>query len=1116
MFKIKTNVFLLCTIFFSFQVHAQIKAPLKVTDVTAVKTQPGKTLKSVLEATISKNVLKEIHSNESNQLSVKFPINVGNQTVILELEEVNIFANGFGLYSGTKNQRKKIESGKARYYHGKIKGDENSIAAISFFENSIRGSFGNETYNYKIEPDLTTGKHIVYDQVLASFDNEGGCGYVDTKMKGSLTKYKAKNNTRMTCGAVNIYYEGDHELFLHLNSSETEVGNYITSLFNEIKPAYDNINVPILLSEIFVFGLNNPDGYDDPPVGSTSPTDGSITANFRDAMSLGFNGDIAQLISWEENYGRGGMASGGLCVDPIQVSYINMNVQGVATIAHELGHNFESRHTHTCNWGPDGESQIDDCGNPSGEQEDNCYDPLNEIIPPNFGGTIMSYCAGHPTLMNGFHPEVGDLIKSTYDNCFCQLSYQYTIDEVSCTPLTDVTFTVYGQGGSHPYQYQLNGGAPTFDNTFTMPSNTVQTITIIDDSALPNIDVEIYLPSTPLPSSKIYSFNLEKVCGVSGDGSFGVYTDFPVNTNLSYTLNGAPVTGVPITITNPGSNLLFPYTTGYYIEGLGTGFHEVVVTDDQGCSTECSIYLYCETEPLNVEIASITNSSCFFDNGSIELSTIGGISPFNYTIDPAGSSFSNSTNSFNGLAPGVYDITVTDSFDPPQTVIINDVQVDCKDCEELTGLVTETCTNSPLPGVTVTITGGSSCTTITDDSGFSNYTCPFTANGSASTISATRDGNDVCGVTTFDLVLISKHILGTELLSPTKQFAADVRNPPIAGGASVGGLTGLDIVEIRSLILHIIQEFSEVDSWRMFTELVPEGNGIYFESSITSVFPNSSSCFDNNFSAVKMGDVTCNTGPCIEQIDGNDDTAELAGEGSEMRFNNRPTNFNISDVSLSANQTYKIPVYTDNFTKKSAYQFSLDINSKYLDFVGLEGGGLPDFSKENYHYRDGKLNALWYDVIPSTLENNTPAFYIVVRAKSSLKSVSSYITQNKRDFYNVIYDEDGIASDLNFIYDRDPKIGKRSSEMSSTTISHVKVIPNPFTEQVNISFESSINQAANVKLMNTLGETVWSKDMITSDFNTEIIISDSRLIQGLYIYSITIGGQQKTGILLKV
>jgi hypothetical protein len=79
--------------------------------------------------------------------------------------------------------------------------------------------------------------------------------------------------------------------------------------------------------------------------------------------------------------------------------------------------------------------------------------------------------------------------------------------------------------------------------------------------------------------------------------------------------------------------------------------------------------------------------------------------------------------------------------------------------------------------------------------------------GADYTVTPLKDDNPLNGVNTFDIVLISKHILGIESLgSPYKMIAADVNNS--------NGITAADMVEIRKLILGIYTNFPNSNSWR--------------------------------------------------------------------------------------------------------------------------------------------------------------------------------------------------------------------------------------------------------------------------------------------------------------
>lgn len=78
--------------------------------------------------------------------------------------------------------------------------------------------------------------------------------------------------------------------------------------------------------------------------------------------------------------------------------------------------------------------------------------------------------------------------------------------------------------------------------------------------------------------------------------------------------------------------------------------------------------------------------------------------------------------------------------------------------------------------------------------------------GQSYQVSVEKDVNHLNGISTFDLVVLSKHILGSELMtSPYQILAGDVNKS--------NSLSVADIVEIRKLILFINTSFSQVPSW---------------------------------------------------------------------------------------------------------------------------------------------------------------------------------------------------------------------------------------------------------------------------------------------------------------
>jgi len=119
-------------------------------------------------------------------------------------------------------------------------------------------------------------------------------------------------------------------------------------------------------------------------------------------------------------------------------------------------------------------------------------------------------------------------------------------------------------------------------------------------------------------------------------------------------------------------------------------------------------------------------------------------------------------------------------------------------------------------------------------------------------IAPEKDDNPLNGVTTYDLVLISKHILGIEPLNtPYKMIAADANKS--------GSITTFDIVEIRKLILGIYTDLPNNTSWRFVDKSFSFPNA---NNPFQTPFPETISIADamanqlgEDFAGVKIGDV---------------------------------------------------------------------------------------------------------------------------------------------------------------------------------------------------------------------------------------------------------------------
>jgi len=116
----------------------------------------------------------------------------------------------------------------------------------------------------------------------------------------------------------------------------------------------------------------------------------------------------------------------------------------------------------------------------------------------------------------------------------------------------------------------------------------------------------------------------------------------------------------------------------------------------------------------------------------------------------------------------------------------------------------------PISEVEVSIMNAPMIPDTTDVKG--SYTIEGLSPGASYSIAPFNDNNPKEGVSTLDLVLIQKHLLGrAKLSSPYKLIAADANRS--------GVITALDLLEIRKLILGITNKFQNNTSWRFVDDL---------------------------------------------------------------------------------------------------------------------------------------------------------------------------------------------------------------------------------------------------------------------------------------------------------
>jgi large repetitive protein len=348
-----------------------------------------------------------------------------------------------------------------------------------------------------------------------------------------------------------------------------------------------------------------------------------------------------------------------------------------------------------------------------------------------------------------------------------------------------------------------------------------------------------------------------------------------------------------------------------------------------------------------------------------------------------------------------------------------------------------------LQGASISLSGAASQTATTTANGA--YAFDSMAKGGDFTISPQLDKNHLNGVSTFDLVLIQKHILNVQALnSPYKMIAADVNNSK--------SITTLDLIALRKLILNIDQSFQNNTSWRFVdaTYQFPNASNPW-----AAAFPEVVSINDlganttANFVAIKVGDV-------------NASATVSAATAAEVRTKGT-LEINATEAALKAGQEYSVKFSAADLKNVQGYQFALNLDKRKVELVDIVYGVAK---AENFGVfaSEGIITTSWNQAGFATATAKQGAlFTLVLRAKADAQ-LSSALSLNRivaPEAYNSNNDQLNLALKFN------GAAVSNGFELKQNT-------PNPFNGETVIKFNLPKATAATLTIRDVTGRILKS------------------------------------------
>lgn len=374
-----------------------------------------------------------------------------DQRVTLELHQFEVLSPGAPVVAGTMQGDQPADLPRGLFFTGSVPEIKGSFIYLAIFSDYCSGyievpGLGDEKRRYTIAPlelaDQGQSTMVIYDEtealnmVAATGETfagwgcgaEGLEGYEQASanitmnhprsLKGSDRELQANNML-----VAQIAIDCDSAFYVMHGRSLSRAAHYALTVVGAISAIYQrDVNVTIQVPYLRVWTGSDP--YRGTTLNTLLPQlrnywNANMSSVRRTLVHMfsvsSIGGGIAYInmlcANTNNGFGYSLTGLGNTVTYPTSAYFWDTDAS-----SHEIGHNFGSPHTHSCNWSP----AIDSCY----PAEGNCFTGTKGRV-----GTIMSYC--HLTSFGTqlyFHPRVAELLRYRAEDASCVVPLEGSTD----------------------------------------------------------------------------------------------------------------------------------------------------------------------------------------------------------------------------------------------------------------------------------------------------------------------------------------------------------------------------------------------------------------------------------------------------------------------------------------------------------------------------------------------------------------------------------------------------------------------------------------------------------------------------------------------------------------